>query len=85
MYAADELLAALDGSYCSVSPVDSEGQPETAIHVIINHNEISLGITDCGNKLRTSVISISYHFNPDLTDPSISPVVQRQCTEIGKV
>ncbi|KAJ6578646.1 subtilisin-like protein [Mycena vulgaris] len=63
----DELLAALDGSYCSVSPVGSEG------------------ITDCGNKPRTNVISISYHFNPDLIDPSISPVVQRQCTEIGKL
>ncbi|KAJ7087067.1 subtilisin-like protein [Mycena epipterygia] len=63
----DELLAALDGSYCSVSPVGSEG------------------ITDCGDKPRTNVISISYHFNPDLIDPSISPVVQRQCTEIGKL
>ncbi|KAJ7034568.1 subtilisin-like protein [Mycena alexandri] len=63
----DELLAALDGSYCAVSPVGSEG------------------ITDCGDKPRTNVISISYHFNPDLIDPSISPVVQRQCTEIGKI
>ncbi|KAJ7203551.1 subtilisin-like protein [Mycena pura] len=44
-----------------------------------------LGITDCGDKPRTSVISISYHFNPDLIDPTISPVVQRQCTEIGKL
>jgi tripeptidyl-peptidase-1 len=42
------------------------------------------GITDCGDKPATNVIS-SYHFNPDLTDPTISPVVQRQCTEIGKV
>jgi hypothetical protein len=65
--AADEILAALDGTYCSVSPVGSEG------------------ITDCGDKPATNVISISYHFNPDLTDPTISPVVQRQCTEIGKV
>ncbi|KAJ7743035.1 subtilisin-like protein [Mycena maculata] len=63
----DELLAALDGSYCSVSPVNSEG------------------ITDCGDKPRTNVISISYHFNPDLNEPSIAPVVQRQCTEIGKL
>ncbi|KAJ7320853.1 subtilisin-like protein [Mycena albidolilacea] len=63
----DELLAALDGSYCSVSPVGNEG------------------ITDCGNKPATNVISISYHFNPDLNDPSISPVVQRQCAEIGKL
>ncbi|KAJ7440062.1 subtilisin-like protein [Mycena galericulata] len=63
----DELLAALDRSYCSVSPVNTEG------------------ITDCGDKPRTNVISISYHFNPDLNDPSISPVVQRQCTEIGKL
>ncbi|KAJ7902510.1 subtilisin-like protein [Mycena olivaceomarginata] len=42
-------------------------------------------ITDCGNKPATNVISISYHFNPDLNDPSISPVVQRQCAEIGKL
>ncbi|KAJ7232666.1 peptidase S8/S53 domain-containing protein [Mycena haematopus] len=27
----------------------------------------------------------SYHFNPDLNDPSISPVVQRQCAEVGKL
>jgi len=63
----DELLAALDGSYCSVPAVSGEG------------------ITDCGDKSRTNVISISYHFNPDLNDPSISPVVQRQCTEFGKL
>ncbi|KAJ6498356.1 subtilisin-like protein, partial [Mycena vitilis] len=63
----DELLAALDGSYCSVDPVGSEG------------------ITDCGDKPSTNVISISYHFNPDLNDPTISPVVQRQCTEFGKL
>ncbi|KAJ6483985.1 subtilisin-like protein [Mycena sanguinolenta] len=63
----DELLAALDGSYCSVPAVSTEG------------------ITDCGDKPQTSVISISYHFNPDLNDPSISPVVQRQCTEFGKL
>ncbi|KAK7001547.1 subtilisin-like protein [Favolaschia claudopus] len=63
----DELLAALDGSYCAVSPVSGEG------------------ITDCGNKPRTNVISISYHFNPDIIDPSISPVVQRQCAEFGKL
>ncbi|KAJ6592444.1 subtilisin-like protein [Mycena capillaripes] len=63
----DEFLAAFDESYCSVSPVGSEG------------------ITDCGNKPRTNVISISYHLDPDVNDPSISPVVQRQCTEIGKL
>ncbi|KAJ7830284.1 subtilisin-like protein [Mycena leptocephala] len=37
----DEILAALDGTYCSVSPVGSEG------------------ITDCGDKPATNVISIS--------------------------
>ncbi|KAF7335380.1 Subtilisin-like protein [Mycena venus] len=62
----DRLLAALDGSYCSIAPATDEG------------------ITDCGNKPRTNVISISYHLNPDLNDPAISPVVQRQCTEFGK-
>ncbi|KAJ7800197.1 subtilisin-like protein [Mycena olivaceomarginata] len=63
----DRLLAALDESYCSVAPAESEG------------------ITDCGNKPRTNVISISYHLNPDLNDPAISPVVQRQCAEFGKL
>ncbi|KAJ7910908.1 subtilisin-like protein [Mycena leptocephala] len=63
----DDMLAALDGSYCLVPPVNSEG------------------ITDCGNKPHTNVISVSYHVSPDLNDPSISPVVQRQCTEIGKL
>ncbi|KAF7373906.1 Subtilisin-like protein [Mycena sanguinolenta] len=63
----DELLAALDGSYCSVLSVSTEG------------------ITDCGDKPQTNVISISYHFNPDINSPSISPVVQRQCTEFGKL
>ncbi|KAK7045228.1 subtilisin-like protein [Favolaschia claudopus] len=42
-------------------------------------------ITDCGNKPRTNVVSISYHFNPDLNDPVISPIVQRQCAEFGKL
>ncbi|KAJ6484040.1 subtilisin-like protein [Mycena sanguinolenta] len=45
----------------------------------------SEGITDCGNKPRTNVISISYHLNPDINDPNISPMVQRQCTEFGKL
>ncbi|KAJ6564007.1 subtilisin-like protein [Mycena capillaripes] len=63
----DDLLAALDGTYCSDPAVGSES------------------ITDCGNKPRTSVISISYHFSPDLNDPSITPIVQRQCTEFGKL
>ncbi|KAF7376947.1 Subtilisin-like protein [Mycena sanguinolenta] len=63
----DRLLAALDGSYCSVAPTGSEG------------------ITDCGNKPRTSVISISYHLNPDINDPTISPMVKRQCAEFGKL
>ncbi|KAJ7900853.1 hypothetical protein B0H13DRAFT_1883256 [Mycena leptocephala] len=43
------------------------------------------GITDCGDKPATNIISISYHVNPDRTDPTISPVVQSQCTEIGKL
>ncbi|KAI0737078.1 subtilisin-like protein [Daedaleopsis nitida] len=63
----DELLAALDASYCEASGVSNQG------------------ITDCGNKPSTNVISISYHFNPDIVDPAISPVVQRQCTEMGKL
>ncbi|KAJ6454198.1 subtilisin-like protein [Mycena sanguinolenta] len=64
---ADELLAALDGTYCSDPVVGSEG------------------ITDCGDKPRTNVISISYHLSPDLNDPTISPALQRMCTEFGKL
>ncbi|KAJ6556244.1 subtilisin-like protein [Mycena capillaripes] len=63
----DDLLAALDGAYCSDPAVSGEG------------------ITDCGNKPRTNVISMSYHFFPDLNDPSITPIVQRQCAEFGKL
>ncbi|KAI1796844.1 subtilisin-like protein [Ganoderma leucocontextum] len=43
------------------------------------------GLVDCGDKPVPNVISISYHFNPDLNDPSIASVVSRQCTEIGKL
>ncbi|PIL35551.1 hypothetical protein GSI_02279 [Ganoderma sinense ZZ0214-1] len=43
------------------------------------------GLTDCGDKPIPNVISISYHFNPDFNDPTIVPVVSRQCTEIGKL
>ncbi|RPD60145.1 subtilisin-like protein [Lentinus tigrinus ALCF2SS1-7] len=45
----------------------------------------SQNLTDCGNKPTVNVVSISYHFNPDVTDPTISPIVQRECTEIGKL
>ena len=31
------------------------------------------------------MISISYHFDPDYVDPSITPVVQRGCAEFGKL
>ncbi|RDX57216.1 subtilisin-like protein [Lentinus brumalis] len=43
------------------------------------------GLSDCGNKPTVNVVSISYHFNPDVIDPTISPIVQRECTEIGKL
>ncbi|KAI0707297.1 subtilisin-like protein [Earliella scabrosa] len=75
----DELLAALDESYCSVSGVSNQGRSRDT------QTPPRSRITDCGNKLRTNVISISYHFNPDIIDPAISPVVQRQCTEMGKL
>ncbi|KAI0787605.1 subtilisin-like protein [Fomes fomentarius] len=42
-------------------------------------------ITDCGNKTPSNVISISYHFEPDYLDSSITPIVQRECTEFGKL
>jgi tripeptidyl-peptidase-1 len=84
--AADRLLAALDESYCSVAPAESEGSQKRHTMMRPSLTEISTaGITDCGNKPRTNVISISYHLNPDLNDPAISPVVQRQCAEFGKV
>lgn len=44
-----------------------------------------IGLVDCGDKPIPNVISISYHFSPDFNDPSITPVVSRQCTEIAKV
>ncbi|KAJ6494306.1 subtilisin-like protein [Mycena sanguinolenta] len=45
----------------------------------------SEGITECGDKPRSNVFSISYHLSPDLNDPTISPGLQRLCTEIGKL
>ncbi|EJF64904.1 subtilisin-like protein [Dichomitus squalens] len=42
-------------------------------------------LVDCGDKPLPNVISISYHFSPDYIDPTITPVVTRQCTEIGKL
>lgn len=46
---------------------------------------VSSDITDCGDKTPSNVISISYHFEPDYLDSSITPIVQRECTEFGKV
>ncbi|RDX57219.1 subtilisin-like protein [Lentinus brumalis] len=43
------------------------------------------GLTDCGNKPRANVVSISYHFEPDYIDPGITPIVQRGCREFGKL
>ncbi|KAI0719348.1 subtilisin-like protein [Cerioporus squamosus] len=43
------------------------------------------GLTDCGNKPRTHVVSISYHFEPDFIDAGITPIVQRGCAEFGKL
>ena len=55
------------------------------IYSCLPSNKTLLDLTDCGNKPTVNVVSISYHFNPDITDPTISPIVQRECTEIGKL
>ena len=46
---------------------------------------LCLDLTDCGDKPVASVVSISYHLNPDIHEDDITPVIQRQCTEFGKV
>ncbi|KAH9945133.1 subtilisin-like protein [Epithele typhae] len=43
------------------------------------------GLSSCGDIPTYNVVSISYHLNPDIQDPTISPTIQRQCTEIGKL
>ncbi|EJF64894.1 subtilisin-like protein [Dichomitus squalens LYAD-421 SS1] len=63
----DELLGALDASFCALEGVSGEG------------------LIDCGDKPLPNVISISYHFSPDYDDPNITPVISRQCAEIGKL
>ncbi|KAI0737895.1 subtilisin-like protein [Daedaleopsis nitida] len=43
------------------------------------------GLTDCGDKPVPNVISISYHFEPDYLNDAVTPIVQRGCTEMGKL
>ena len=42
-------------------------------------------LIDCGDKPAANVVSISYHLNPDIHEDDITPAIQRQCTEFGKV
>ncbi|KAH9945437.1 subtilisin-like protein [Epithele typhae] len=42
-------------------------------------------ITDCGGAPRSNVVSISYSLNPDIQHPLITPVLERQCAEFGKL
>jgi hypothetical protein len=81
---ADQLLVALDGSYYSIPAVK---QRRYAAEVLKPHqpvHDVSIGLIDCGDKPHTNVISISYYFYPDISDPFVS-LVQRQCAEFGKV
>ncbi|KAI0749811.1 subtilisin-like protein [Daedaleopsis nitida] len=66
-FTTDELLVALDGSYCSAKGVDAEH------------------LADCGNKPRANVVSISYSTNYDVVDPDVTPALERQCAEFGKL
>ncbi|KAJ6527527.1 hypothetical protein B0H19DRAFT_1275322 [Mycena capillaripes] len=53
----DRLLAALDGSYCSVAPAGDEGRASSLlILLIIIESKPPVGVPDCGNKPRTNVI-----------------------------
>ena len=84
----DPLLGAVDGSYCQAEGVSSQSRSFMLVYSCLPSNSTSfvfLDLTDCGNKPTVNVVSISYHFNPDITDPTISPIVQRECTEIGKL
>ena len=80
----DALLAAFDASYCSVEGV-SEQRKRTAEFPLPCSIHHILDITDCGDKPIAYVWSISYNFNPDIIREDITPILQRQCTEFGKV
>ena len=84
----DPLLGAVDGSYCQAEGVSSQSRSFMLVYSCLPSDYTSfvfLDLTYCGNKPTVNVVSISYHFNPDITDPTISPIVQRECTEIGKL
>ena len=46
---------------------------------------ICLDLTDCGDKPVANVVSISYGLNADDREDVTTAIIQRQCTEFGKV
>ncbi|KAF7346773.1 Subtilisin-like protein [Mycena sanguinolenta] len=47
--------------------------------------KVGMNLIDCGDKPGSNVISVSYNLSPDINDPTLSPAIQRACTEIGKL
>ncbi|EJF64895.1 subtilisin-like protein [Dichomitus squalens LYAD-421 SS1] len=71
---SDELLGAWDAYYCSVADTSGIGR--------IARDSAS---SDCGDAPRANVVSISYTSTPDVRDSTFLPMLQRECTEIGKL
>ncbi|KAM5532597.1 hypothetical protein V8D89_013723 [Ganoderma adspersum] len=44
-----------------------------------------LGLKDCGDVPTANVVSISYTAAPDIQDPMVTPLLQRECHELGKL
>ncbi|KAI1796878.1 subtilisin-like protein [Ganoderma leucocontextum] len=50
-----------------------------------NRDVAKLGLKDCGDVPRVNVLSISYAAAPDIQDHQSTPVLQRECVELGKL
>ena len=80
----DEFAAAFDASFCDDEAVTDEG-PYLSNVPCMTELTPYVDLVDCGDKPMANVVSISYHLNPDIHEDDITPVIQRQCTEFGKV
>ena len=80
----DELLGALDASYCH-----EEGVPGRVFRCNfscpVSRHLYLVVLKDCGDAPRANVLSISYSSSPDVSDQGVLSMLQRMCTEIGKV
>lgn len=85
----DMFLAALDKDFCDLEAVSQLGQLSYSSRSVPCHltfiSPFQKGFSDCGDKSKFNVVSMSYHFDPDYQDPTITPYIERQCTEFGKV